>query len=82
VTRVLGFNKKSTAKDPELEAAVRARWEQDFAYVGLEKAAASTLIAFASASSDSGLDTLAKMYPPRRLEPETATKALDHSVIE
>ena len=39
MTRVLGFNKKSTAKDPKLEAAVRARWEQDFAYLGLQKAA-------------------------------------------
>jgi hypothetical protein len=40
VTQVLGFNKKSTVKDPELEAAVRARLEQDFAYLGLQKAAA------------------------------------------
>lgn len=40
MTRVLGFNKKSAAiSDPELEAAVRRRWEQDFAFLEFEKAA-------------------------------------------
>lgn len=37
---MLGFGKKSAPVDTELEAAVRARWEQDFAYLDLERAAA------------------------------------------
>ena len=40
VTRVLErFKKKPEANDPELEAAIRARLEQDMASVALRKAA-------------------------------------------